>query len=111
MQLDKRVLLGSLGVALAVAVVVFKYNSEPFKNEVHPRKAVARPVMQHDLTTEPSKKVVLAAEHSAVTVDWNKEFQTSTDYFPLIARAAKAGLKECVTMGTCPAGSTFSDSW
>jgi hypothetical protein len=82
MKLDKRVLLGSLGVAFAVAIVAFKYASETFKSEVHPLKPVARPVMQHDSTTEPSKKVVLAAEHSAVTVDWNKEFQTSTGPHP-----------------------------
>jgi hypothetical protein len=92
MRLDKRLLLGGLGVAFAVAIVASRYTSETFKSEAHPAKPVARPVLQQDSTTEPNKKVVLAAEHSAVTVDWNKEFQTSTDYFPLIAKAAKAGL-------------------
>jgi len=33
----------------------------------------------------------MLTDHSAV--DWKKEFQTSTDYFPLIAKAAKAGLE------------------
>jgi hypothetical protein len=97
MRFDKRVLLGGLGVALVIAVGTYEYiHSEDTSTNARLPKPVDHPVMQQEVTTESSqkKKRVLTAEHSAVTtIDWNKEFKTSTDYFTLISKAAKAGLE------------------
>jgi hypothetical protein len=91
MKLDKRTLLGGLCVMAALATFAFKYTPELLTKETSPPpKPVARSVMQDYSTTQPIKKVMLT-NHPAV--DWKREFQSSTDYFPLIAKAAKAGLK------------------
>ena len=44
-----------------------------------------------DYSTTQSTKKLMPTGH--VGVDRKKEFQTSTNYFPLIAKAAKAGLE------------------
>jgi hypothetical protein len=91
MKLDKRILLGGLCAMTALAIFAFKFTPEPASKEMSsPPKPVSRPVISASSTTQPTKEVVLT-DHPAV--DWKKEFQTSTNYFPLIAKAAKAGLE------------------
>jgi hypothetical protein len=91
MKLDKRILLGGLCAMAALAIFAFKYTPAPISKEIPPPpKPLAQPVMQDYSTTQPTKKVTLT-DHPAV--DWKKEFQTSSDYFPLLAKAAKAGLE------------------
>jgi len=91
MKLDKRIMLGGFCAMAVLAIFAFEYAPVPLKKEVPPPpKPVAQAVMRDYSTTRPTKKV-LPTDRPAV--DWNKEFQTSSDYFPLLAKAAKAGLE------------------
>ena len=90
MKLDKRILLGGLCAMAALAIFAFKYFPIPLAKEIPPQpKPVARPIMQ-DYLPPPQTKKILPSDHPAV--DWNKAFQTSTNYFSLVAKVAKAAL-------------------
>jgi hypothetical protein len=91
MKSDKRMLLGGLCAMAALAIVVFKLTSQTASKEALPRaRSVVRPNVSTSSAIQPTEKIVL---QNHPPVDWKKEFQTSTDYFPLIAKAAKAALQ------------------
>jgi hypothetical protein len=90
-KIDKRILVGSLCAMAALAIVAFKYSPQAPTREIRSlTKPEPRAVIQDYSATRPTEKAMLT-DHLAV--DWKKEFQTSTDYFPLIAKAAKAALE------------------
>jgi hypothetical protein len=91
MKFDKRILLGGLCAMAAFGIFAFKYAPVLLTKEIPPpTKPLALPITQDYSTTHPTKKIRLT---DRTTVDWKNEFRTSTDYFPLLAKAAKAGLK------------------
>jgi hypothetical protein len=77
---------------VAVAIVALHGNSE--RNSGVPTSQVyaAGSVATSGLSSnaQPSTNKPIAPNHPVI--DWNREFQNATDYFPLIAKAAKAGL-------------------
>jgi hypothetical protein len=94
MKLNKRILLGSACAMVVLGVVAVHYSHGPSTVPVRPLQPASRPVVRPytpAAPTQQSQKVTPGAV-SRSAIDWNKEFQSSTDYFASISKASKAAL-------------------
>jgi hypothetical protein len=91
MKFDKHILLGGLCAMAALSIFAVKFVPVLLTKEIpSPPKASALPIMQDHSASQPTKKATLTDRPK---VDWKNEFRTSTNYFPLLAKAAKAALE------------------
>jgi hypothetical protein len=96
-SIKKSLVVGVAVLAVALAVVAVNYPRTPHAKVTQPLQSIPRPNRQAALD-QPLQTVAVAAHLAAHSgahsdADWEQQFRTSTDRFPLIAKAAKAALK------------------
>jgi hypothetical protein len=91
MSFNRRIFLGGSALVM-IAITLLIYVSAPRKlSQVQPSKPVPSSVVQPFSPTQQYEKSPPGVKKQPV-IDWNKEFKSSSDYFPLIAKAGKAAL-------------------
>jgi hypothetical protein len=89
-SITKLALAISVGATATLVVIVIRHSPEPSIAHLDRSHQIERPIVAPTPLSLPANHAPKAVARMAV--NWDEEFRTSTDYFPLIARAAKAAL-------------------